>query len=143
MTESATAARSAPAGEPKRVRIVEVGPRDGLQLEPSFAWPKPRQKPWPPIHVGGGWPGGAKRAIAWGDGWIPVGMPDVAAAKLPALRRMAEEAGRDPAALEVSIYAAPTEPDALARLRDAGIAPFRSVAHGPTPPPVRERGRGG
>lgn len=93
-----------------------------VQLEPSFAWPKPKQKPWPPIHVGGGWPGGAKRAIAWGDGWIPVGMPEVAAAKLPEFRRLAEEAGRDPAQLEVSIYAGPTEAGALAKLRDAGIA---------------------
>jgi probable F420-dependent oxidoreductase len=93
-----------------------------VQLEPSFAWPKPLQKPWPPIHVGGGWPGGAKRALQWGDGWIPVGMPQVAAAKMPELRRMAEEAGRDPAQLEVSIYAAPTDAPTLAKLREAGIA---------------------
>jgi len=93
-----------------------------VRLEPSFAWPKPRQKPWPPIHVGGGWPAGAKRAVQWGDGWIPVGIPDVAAAKLPELRRMAEAAGRDPARLEVSIYYAPADVPALVRLRDAGIA---------------------
>jgi probable F420-dependent oxidoreductase len=93
-----------------------------VDFSPSFAWPKPVQKPWPPIHVGGGWPGGAKRAVQWGDGWIPVGMPDVAAAKLPEFRRMAADAGRDPAKLEVSIYAGPTDAAALARLRDAGIA---------------------
>jgi len=93
-----------------------------VDFGPSFAWPKPVQKPWPPIHVGGGWPGGARRAVRWGDGWIPVGIPDVAAAKLPELRRMAEEAGRDPAKIEVSIYYGPTEAQALARLREAGIA---------------------
>lgn len=93
-----------------------------VDLEPSFAWPKPRQKPWPPIHVGGGWPGGARRALRWGDGWIPVGMPELVLAKLPEFRRLAEEAGRDPADLEVSIYAAPTDAAALVRLRDAGIA---------------------
>jgi probable F420-dependent oxidoreductase len=103
-----------------------------VKLEPSFARPKPCQKPWPPIHVGGGWPGGAKRAVQWGDGWIPVGMPDLAAAKLPELRRMAEQAGRDPARIEVSIYAAPTDPAALARLRDAGIA--RAVFFVPSEP---------
>jgi len=93
-----------------------------VDFGPSFAWPKPVQKPWPPIHVGGGWPGGARRAVRWGDGWIPVGIPDVAAAKLPELRRMAEEAGRDPAKIEVSIYYGPTEAQALARLREGGIA---------------------
>lgn len=93
-----------------------------VDFEPSFAWPKPHQKPWPPIHVGGGWPGGARRALRWGDGWIPVGMPDVAIAKLPEFRRMAEDAGRDPARIDVSIYAAPTDVPTLVRLRDAGIA---------------------
>lgn len=93
-----------------------------VDFEPSFAWPKPRQKPWPPIHVGGGWPGGARRALRWGDGWIPVGLPEVAIAKLPEFRSMAEEAGRDPARIEVSIYAAPTDAPTLARMRDAGIA---------------------
>jgi probable F420-dependent oxidoreductase len=93
-----------------------------VHLEPSFAWPKPLQKPHPPIHVGGGWPGGAKRAVKWGDGWIPVGMPDAALEHLPELRRMAEEAGRDPARIEVSIYACPPEPELLRRLRDGGVA---------------------
>ena len=32
---------------------------------------KPFQKPHPPIIVGGAFPHGAKRAIAYGDGWIP------------------------------------------------------------------------
>jgi hypothetical protein len=59
-------------------------------------------------------------------------MPDVAAAKLPELRRMAEEAGRDPARIEVSIYAAPTDAAALARLREAGIA--RAVLFVPSEP---------
>jgi probable F420-dependent oxidoreductase len=93
-----------------------------VDFAPSFAWPKPVQKPRPPIHVGGGWPGGARRAARWGDGWIPVGMPEIAAAKLPAVRAMVEEAGRDPANFEVSIYYGPTDAAALAHLRDAGIA---------------------
>ena len=34
-------------------------------------WPKPWQKPHPPIIVGGGFPYAARRAIRYGDGWIP------------------------------------------------------------------------
>ena len=43
-----------------------------VNFDPTFAWPKPVQKPNPPIHVGGGFPGGAKRAIRYGDGWMPI-----------------------------------------------------------------------
>jgi probable F420-dependent oxidoreductase len=93
-----------------------------VELEPSFAWPKPLQKPGPPIHVGGAWPGAARRAIAWGDGWIPVGDLAGAAGKMADFRKMAEEAGRDPAALEVSVYYCPPDPALLGRAREAGIA---------------------
>jgi probable F420-dependent oxidoreductase len=103
-----------------------------VDFAPSFAWPKPRQKPWPPIHVGGGWPGGAQRALRWGDGWIPVGMHNAAVAKLPEFRRLAEEAGRDPAQLEVSLYAAPTDAATPAQLRAAGLA--RVVCFVPSSP---------
>src|SRR5258705_13999228 len=34
-------------------------------------WPKPWQKPHPPIIVGGAFPYAARRAIRYGDGWIP------------------------------------------------------------------------
>jgi hypothetical protein len=37
-------------------------------------------------------------------------------------RRMAEEAGRDPDSMEVSVYAAPNDADRLAELRDAGFS---------------------
>jgi probable F420-dependent oxidoreductase len=93
-----------------------------VDFEPSFAWPKPVQKPWPPIHVGGAWPGAARRAIAWADGWIPVGDLAGAAGKMGEFRKMAEEAGRDPAELEVSVYYCPPDPALLGRAREAGIA---------------------
>jgi len=37
---------------------------DLVDFDPIFMRPKPIQKPHPPIHVGGGFPGGARRAIA-------------------------------------------------------------------------------
>lgn len=92
-----------------------------VNFDPIFAWPKPVQKPHPPIHVGGGFPGAAKRAIRYGDGWLPVGDPQGALARMPELRKMAEQAGRNPASIEVSIYYCPPDRDLLARLRDGGI----------------------
>ena len=94
-----------------------------VDFDPIFAWPKPAQKPHPPIHVGGAFPWGMRRAIRYGDGWIPLlgrGDDDVVH-HLPALRAEAEHAGRDAASIEVSVYGAPPRAETLARFRDAGI----------------------
>jgi len=39
-----------------------------VNFEPMWAWPKPIQKPYPPIILGGAFPHAARRAIAYGDG---------------------------------------------------------------------------
>jgi probable F420-dependent oxidoreductase len=94
---------------------------DHVDFDPIFMWPKPVQKPHPPIHVGGGFPGGARRAVRYGNGWIPIGgRTDDLDEAIPAFRRMAQDAGRDPSELEVSIYGvAPTE-KAIERYQKAG-----------------------
>ncbi len=93
-----------------------------VDFDPIFMWPKPVQSPHPPIHVGGGFPGGARRAIRYGDGWFPIGGRDGdIAERLPQFREMAREADRDPDALEVSVFGAAPDEDAMARYRDAGI----------------------
>jgi probable F420-dependent oxidoreductase len=92
-----------------------------VDFDPVFQWPKPLQRPHPPIHVGGGFPGAARRAVRYGDGWMPILGRDDVLAHAPRFRRMAEEAGRDPAGLEISVYGAPRDEAGLARLREAGI----------------------
>ena len=53
--------------------------------------------PCPPIYVGGAPPHAFRRAILYGDGWIPAGVePDVLATQIPELQKLAEEAGREP-----------------------------------------------
>mgnify|MGYP003341593265 CR=1 FL=1 len=42
-----------------------------VDFGPMMTWPKPVQKPHPPVLVGGAFPYGARRAIAYGDGWMP------------------------------------------------------------------------
>ena len=49
-----------------------------VNFDPMIARPKPAQKPHPPIHVGGAFPYGARRAIRYGDGWIPTARGDIA-----------------------------------------------------------------
>ena len=43
-----------------------------VSFDRIIANPKPVQKPHPPIHVGGGFPGGLRRAVRYGNGWIPI-----------------------------------------------------------------------
>jgi probable F420-dependent oxidoreductase len=91
-----------------------------VSFDPIFAWPKPVQKPHPPVHVGGAFPGGARRAIRYGDGWVPILGPDVMAKHVGEFRKLAREAGRDPAKLEVSLYGFPVDGERVKRARDAG-----------------------
>src|SRR5262249_32533737 len=72
-----------------------------VRCEPSWQWPKPVQRPRPPVLVGGAAGPKLFAAVAeYADGWIPIGGAGIAAA-LPALRRAVAERGRDPAALHV------------------------------------------
>jgi alkanesulfonate monooxygenase SsuD/methylene tetrahydromethanopterin reductase-like flavin-dependent oxidoreductase (luciferase family) len=90
-----------------------------------MTWPKPVQKPHPPVLVGGAFPYGARRAIAYGDGWVPharrPAYGDVLA-KLPEFRTMAVEAGRDPATLPITVFGVAEDADLIKRYRDAGVA---------------------
>jgi probable F420-dependent oxidoreductase len=87
--------------------------------------PKPVQKPHPPIIVAGGFPQAAKRAIEYGDGWLPIDGHKLNVIEvLPRFREMATEAGRDADALGVSLFGVAgdiAEERQLARYRDAGI----------------------
>ena len=96
-----------------------------VSFGPMMTWPKPVQKPSPPVIVGGAFPYGARRAIAYGDGWLPharrPAYGDVIT-KLPDFRKMAIEAGRDPATLPITVYGVAEDLDLIERYRDAGTA---------------------
>ena len=93
-----------------------------VRFDETFQWPKPVQKPHPPIIIGGGFPHAAKRAIAYGDGWVPIGGRQLDPLEvLPQFRKMAKDAGRDPASLSVSVFGSPRDPELLKRYRDAGV----------------------
>jgi probable F420-dependent oxidoreductase len=97
---------------------------DLVKFPPMMAWPKPVQKPYPPIILGGAFPHAARRAIAYGDGWIPIagrGDADLAD-QIAQFRQMAKEAGRDPDTLPITIFSAPEDLDVLKKYRDMGVA---------------------
>jgi probable F420-dependent oxidoreductase len=96
-----------------------------VTFPPMMTWPKPLQKPHPPVIVGGAFPYGARRAIAYGDGWMPHARRPEYGDVLPLLtdfRKMAVEAGRDPATLPITVFGVPEDRASLERCRDAGVA---------------------
>lgn len=85
----------------------EVAEYHGEQIsfDPMFQNPKPMQSPHPPIHVGGAFPGGLRRALRYADGWMPIGGrgdtdPETL---LPIVAEQCAEAGRDRASFEISM----------------------------------------
>jgi len=96
-----------------------------VNFDPMMAWPKPVQKPHPPVIVGGAFPYGARRAIRYGDGWVPhAGRPEYedVSVFLPQFHQLVKEAGRDIASLPVTMFRVVEELDKLRHYRDIGIA---------------------
>ena len=94
-----------------------------VKFDEMMQWPKPVQKPHPPIIVGGGFPHGAKRAVAYADGWMPIGgRGGDTLSMIPPFREMLKEAGRTPEDVPVTLFGVNMDGDALKRARDAGVA---------------------
>lgn len=96
-----------------------------VNFDPMMTWPKPVQKPHPEVIVGGAFPHAARRAVRYGDGWIPLagrmGEDSDVFAIVPKFRAMLKEAGRDPTTYPISLFASPEDIEVLKRYRDLGI----------------------
>lgn len=94
-----------------------------FSFENVMSYPKPVAGERLPIHIGGHSRAAARRAGRLGDGFQPLGVTGPQLASLLALMRdEASSAGRDPAALEVSLGHSVTKVDAerAAALADQG-----------------------
>lgn len=92
-----------------------------LELQPSWAWPKPVQRPGPPVVVGGmGLP--TYNAIAkWADGWMPITSRGSLQGRIEPLREAFVRHDRDPDSLRVFVCGATEEPEKLANLAEEGV----------------------
>ena len=96
---------------------------DMVDFPEMMTWPKPVQKPYPPILVGGGFPQAARRAIRYGDGWCPVGRTGSSLLDVvEKYRQMARDAGRDLQTVPVTLFNPAEDEGELARYRDMGVA---------------------
>jgi probable F420-dependent oxidoreductase len=92
-----------------------------VNFDPIWAWPKPRQKPHPPILVGGTGEKVLDRVLAFGDEWMPnrVEDPEALGDRIAELERRAQEAGRG--RVPVSVFGAKRDPGFVERLGAAGV----------------------
>ena len=96
-----------------------------VNFDPMMTWPKPVQKPHPPVIVGGAFPYGARRAIRYGDGWVPHAQPAGIrrCQRLPAAVPSDGAGGRArSASLPITMFRVVEELDRLRHYRDIGIA---------------------
>lgn len=77
-----------------------------VNFDPMMTWPKPVQQPGPPVYIGGEFPYGARRALEFGDGWLPHGNRPAynLLDKLPEFREMEEAAGRTPGEMPITVF---------------------------------------
>jgi len=94
-----------------------------VKFDKIWSWPKPVQKPHPPVLLGSKTALARQRVVDHYDGWIPIGISlQELTEGIADLRARAQRAGRDPDAIEVSFFWPRTEADYLKRMRDAGLA---------------------
>jgi len=93
-----------------------------VNFDKLWSYPKPTQKPHPPILMGGDGQTTFDRVIEVCDGWMPIGfrMPNLPE-KLATLRQRAESAGRDPDTISISIFGANPDKAALEQLEGLGV----------------------
>lgn len=93
-----------------------------VNFDPIWCNPKPMQRPHPPILLGGETDHTLRRVVEYCDGWLPRFRPDFdAKVQVARLRRAAEAAGRDFAALSITVFRPPADAATLAGFREAGI----------------------
>ena len=92
-----------------------------VDFPPVRCYPKPAQKPHPPVLLGGRARNVFQRVVRWGDGWFPNRItPQEVREGRETLDRLAEAAGRDPASLSISISGQPVDRDLIGRFGEAG-----------------------
>jgi probable F420-dependent oxidoreductase len=91
-----------------------------VRLEPSWAWPKPAQKPHPPILMGAAaGPRTISDMVEFCDGWMPLATRMDIVGEVGRVREAVAASGRDPATFQVIVSGA--RPDQVSSLAAAGV----------------------
>jgi probable F420-dependent oxidoreductase len=88
-----------------------------VSFDPIWSWPKPEQRPHPPILVGGIGPRVFERVLAYGDAWLPFYLPGILD-RVRELLRQAADVGRD---VQVMMHSVPADPRIIEECEKAGV----------------------
>ena len=95
---------------------------DTVDFGPTWSWPKPVQKPHPPIVVGGTGPHTLKRVVDYADGWMPIAFTmsfEDLGERISELTAMAKAAGKPRP--EVTVFGVPMDPGGIEPYARAGV----------------------
>jgi probable F420-dependent oxidoreductase len=107
-----------------------------VNFDKIWSWPKPVQKPHPPIILGSETKWARQRVVDYGDGWMPIlGLGADLPASVQDLRERAEKAGRDPKSISLTMYGARPDVETFKFLEGLG---FERVVL-PLPPEPAEK----
>jgi alkanesulfonate monooxygenase SsuD/methylene tetrahydromethanopterin reductase-like flavin-dependent oxidoreductase (luciferase family) len=105
-----------------------------IDFDPIWQWPKPIQRPHPPILVGGEGPNVLRRVVQYGDGWMPNarGRAPELGQRMSELQGLARNAGRDP--IPVTVWSPRRDPRLIEELERLGVERcIFGLAAGPAP----------
>jgi len=93
-----------------------------VRFDPIWSWPKPAQKPHPPVLLGGATPKTRERVVDFCDGWLPIGVDQQSVLDgIRDLERVAKEKGRPMSTLSVSVFGARPHRETLDAYAAAGV----------------------
>ena len=94
-----------------------------VRFDPIWSWPKPIQRPRPPIVLGGETDHTLRRVIKYCDGWLPRARdPEIIVRGIARLNELAEEAGRDSESISVNVFAPRPDAELIDRFKGMGVA---------------------
>jgi probable F420-dependent oxidoreductase len=115
-----------------------------LNIPEARCYPKPVQKPHPPVHIDAGYKKTIERAlrdtVELGDGWGPAGLdPEEMARGTQRLKQLCREAGRDFDKIEISTFLPKEYPEPRQTLDEYRAAGVHRLIFTLWPPILKER----
>ena len=90
-----------------------------VDFDPIWQWPKPVQKPHPPVIIGGNGANTLQRVVRYGDGWMPIGRYGDLSGRIEELNRLAGESGRG--RIPITIFGAAPKSETVDAYAEAGV----------------------